>query len=574
MSNNIDCQKNFVMDVFKLWYRIPEYQRPYVWESENVTALLEDTLAAYRKNSAAEYFLGSMVLKVNRRKVNPADDNSPVYDEYELLDGQQRLTTIFLMLAVMRDITSNFTVKGVCKSAVFQSENIFELQPERLRIVFDIRDDVRDFIDKFVKDDGATQKSADLEILSADKAADISVRNMSKALLVIGDFLSDLTPKDLDGYFMFFWQKVLMTYVATQELHDAFQLFTVLNTGGVKLRNSDILKVENLSCVPDDNDRKNFARDWEEMEKYFGDDFDKFLSYIRTILVKRKADATLLKEFRENIYSAKKPLLNMGRETFEYIDGMFDIYKKIFDNLRDVNGNFEAANLLTLMNKGLETDYWTAATLSFCKKFGCENGTAYQNFCKFLRLLDKKVSADWICALSPTKRIENVNAIIKEIETVSAPDKLFAAQVFDIQHDFADILQADIYGKRYAKYLMLKLDLLYHGPSTPFQPPSTVSIEHILPQTPPPQSQWQKDFSEAQRELWTDKLGNLVLISRRKNSSLGNRDYADKKQKYFEKNIELFSNSVRVLNSYAQWTPAELQENHAAVVEKLLAAYK
>lgn len=562
------------MDLFKLWYRIPEYQRPYVWESENVTALLEDTLAAYRKNSAAEYFLGSMVLKLNCRKVNPSDANSPVYDEYELLDGQQRLTTIFLMLAVMRDITGNPSVKEVCKSAIFQSKNVFALQPERLRIVFDIRDDVRDFIDKFVKVDDATQKLDDLKFLSADKAADISVRNMSHALLVISDFLSALTPQDLDNYFMFFWQKVLMTYVATQELHDAFQLFTVLNTGGVKLRNSDILKVENLSCVPDDAERKNFARDWEEMEKYFGDDFDKFLSYIRTILVKRKADMTLLKEFRENIYFAKKPLLNMGRETFEYIDGMFDIYKKIFDNLRGVNGNFEAANLLTLMNTGLETDYWTAATLSFCKKFGCENGTAYQNFCSFLRLLDKKVSADWICALSPTKRIENVNAVIKEIETADSPDKLFAAQVFDIPRDFADILQADVYGKRYAKYLMLKLDLLYHGHSMPFQPPSTVSIEHILPQTPPQQSQWRKNFSDAQRELWTDKLGNLVLISRRKNSSLGNRDYAYKKQKYFEKNIELFSNSVRVLNSYAQWTPVELQQNHAAVVDKLLAAYE
>ena len=120
---------------------------------------------------------------------------------------------------------------------------------------------------------------------------------------------------------------------------------------------------------------------------------------------------------------------------------------------------------------------------------------------------------------------------------------------------------------------MLKLDLLYHGNSTQFQIPPTVSIEHILPQNPPPNSQWRKDFSDAERENWTDKLGNLILISRRKNSSLSNRDFAEKKKRYFANNIELFSNSVRVLNSYDSWTLAELKQNHADVIKKLLEVY-
>ena len=227
------------------------------------------------------------------------------------------------------------------------------------------------------------------------------------------------------------------------------------------------------------------------------------------------------------------------------------------------------------MRVGLEADYWTAAVLSFCQKFGFDTISAYDNFCRFLKLLDKKVSADWICSQTPATRIENVNSVIKAIETGNTPDKFFASAVFNVKlSDLAPILQEDIYKKRYSKYLMLKLDLLYHGSDTLFQPQSTISIEHILPQNPAQDSQWLKDFSDTQRENWMDKLGNLILISRRKNSSLSNRDFAEKKKRYLTNNIELFSNSVRVLNFYDKWTPAESEQNHAEVLNKLLTAYK
>lgn len=69
--------------------------------------------------------------------------------------------------------------------------------------------------------------------------------------------------------------KVLVIYVATEELQDAFQLFTVLNNRGVKLSNSDILKAENLKEVLLLHDRTEWAKKWEVMESYFGEDFDK-----------------------------------------------------------------------------------------------------------------------------------------------------------------------------------------------------------------------------------------------------------------------------------------------------------
>lgn len=95
-----------------------------------------------------------------------------------------------------------------------------------------------------------------------------------------------------------------------------------------------------------------------------------------------------------------------------------------------------------------------------------------------------------------------------------------------------------------------------------------MSVEHLLPQNPKADSQWRKDFSDQQREEWTHRLGNLVLISTKKNTSQGNLDYAEKKDRYFQKRISTCPNSLRTLQN-TQWTPVELEKNHFEVLAKL-----
>lgn len=545
MATEIKCEKKVIKEIFDLWYRIPEYQRPYVWETDQVRELLEDTFEAYCSNQDAQYFLGSMVLKINEK-----NENGVSYQEYELLDGQQRLTTMFLFFAAVRDMVDPVRLRKVvelCRGAIFQEEDEYINQPERIRIVFDIKDDVRDFVNEFVKTEKGTDRTADLETIAADKKNNVSIRNMANSILVIRRFLQE-NMQDAAGYFKYFLNKVLMIYVATEELQDAFQLFTVLNNRGVKLSNSDIFKAENLRELPTTGERTERAKKWEQMESYFGEDFDKFLSHIRTILVKKKATVGLLKEFDDNVYSNKKynrttktydsctPLLKRGQETFDYIQGFYQTYMEIFDRDHyEVNHNFEIYNYLRLMTDGLGADYWVAPVMDYYKTYRTEK------LCEFIKALDRKVSADWICALSPTARIENVNAILRDIEKSSTPEEVLAAESLHIHvGEFERVINLDVYGRRYARYLMLKLDLLYQGHTTKFAPPSTVSIEHILPQNPSADSAWVVDFTDSDRDEWTDKLGNLALISRRKNSSQGNLDFSEKMKKYFEKNIEVF----------------------------------
>ena len=79
-------------------------------------------------------------------------------------------------------------------------------------------------------------------------------------------------------------------------------------------------------------------------------------------------------------------------------------------------------------------------------------------------------------------------------------------------------------------------------------------------------------MTEEEKEEWTHKLGNLVLISRRKNSGQGRLDFSDKKTKYFTNSIETFPNSIRIMQK-PQWTISELKENHNQLINIIKAYY-
>lgn len=575
MATEIKCEKKVIREIFNMWYCIPDYQRAYVWDTDQVRDLLDDTISAYRENKEAQYFLGSMVLKINEKS-----ENNVSYTEYELLDGQQRITTVFLILACMRDMLTDYPqYQNSLAGFVYQAEDAILQQPERMRIIFNIRSDVRDFVNEHIKPLHGTCDSALLKDKMQAKDVNISIRNMANAMLVAHEFLEE-NKSDIIGYLSYFLNKVLMIYVATEELQDAFQLFTVLNNRGVKLSSSDILKAENLKELSA-ADRTSWATRWEEMETYFGEDFDKFLSHIRTILVKKKQTTTLLKEFDEFVYSNQEydrtqkkyvprtPILRRGKDTFELLYSYYHTYQEVFDTDHSVaTGDYEITNYLKLMETGFGADYWIAPVLDYYRKY------RRRGFVAFLKALDRKLSADWITAATPTVRMENVNAILREIEASQDSAELLQSKTFTInKSDFERVINGDIYGRSFAKYLLLKLDLIYRGSSTPMIPQAIASIEHILPRNPSADSQWVKDFSAAEREEWTNKLGNLVLISRRKNTSQGNRDYVEKKEKYFERNIEMFPNSIRIYQNYPEWKLSDLKKNHSDVVTELLNVY-
>lgn len=297
-EHEIKSEKILVKDIFSsMWFRIPEYQRPYIWTKDEVNELLDDLMFAQTEKPNQEYFLGSFVFQSKKADAAHGQD----FDENDLLDGQQRMTTLLMLFACIRDLSDSEKVRPSCQKSIFQKGDDIDDIPERTRIVFAIRQAVQDFVDEFVKTDGGTNREIDLEKIAAN-SLDRSIPNMARAIIEMRRYLTDPEKKiPLEDFVRFLRNRVLLIYVATEDLDDAFRLFTILNDRGVPLRNSDILKSLNLGALEKDKEKTQYATLWEEAEGELGEDFDRFLNYLRTILVKEKARLNLLQEFEENL---------------------------------------------------------------------------------------------------------------------------------------------------------------------------------------------------------------------------------------------------------------------------------
>lgn len=538
----IKSAKIKVMDVFKNWYIVPSYQRHYVWEEDNINALLEDIKDNYLERNDEEYFLGSYIIQSKN-------------DNNDLLDGQQRITTLFLLFAFLRDYerTEN-QYRDEFQDYIYQGAKPMSGIKERVRLTYEIRGNVKSFINEFIiPTNSIINKWETIKEKANDSKENISIQHMCRALLCFKKFFDENDTIDIVQYVTFINTNMVMIYISADTLEDAFRMFSIMNDRGVKLSNADILKSSNLEVISDKKDMESYAREWEELQADLGNDFDRFLSYVRTLYVKTKAKLGLLEEYNKNIFKTGK--LKMGKDFFESIKSYYNIYNNIIQ--LDNNNNYEYCNLINVLNSGnLPTD-WVPVIMSYYKKYKDKDLT------EFAKKLACKAIADMVCGESPTKRIENLNKIMPAIEDSSNPAELLSnTHLFAFDKElFLNNVQTDVYRKSYAKTLLLMLEYMYQDNSI-LHTYSFVSIEHILPQNPSPNSQWCTNYTDEERINNVDKIGNLCIIGRRKNTSLGNLDYQDKRKRYFEKNIGNFARTLHIYNKFPNsWLLIDLKQN-------------
>ena len=553
MTNGlIEANKGILKKIFseEFWFIVPEYQRPNVWQEENIQELIDDLYYAFENKQNSEYFLGALVLKRTREKE---------FKEYEILDGQQRLTTLCMMMAVLRDLMKKPQYKWTLSQMIYQEENELLKVPSRNRIKYNTRDKVKDFVKNYIIANGSTKKK---DLINYHEDTNISVSNMAKAISSMHNIFE--SKENLEAFAVFLLNNVLFIYVSTDNTEDAFRLFTILNDRGIPLSNADILKSINIGEVPEE-DLDEYSKNWEYLEEKYHKGFDRFLSFVRTILLKNKPASNLLDEYEKNIY--QKNILKKGKNTIDFLIELDEIYDKIID-LNDENLSNEYKNLVTIMKIGLHSDEWIPAVMSYFLKF------EYYNLDKFIKKLEYKFVGDLMSNVSPSKRRENLNNIIKTIEIVNKEniDTLFEnKELFDIDKNiFRNNINGEVYGKKYTKYLLLKIEYLMSDNSVHLSNYKEISIEHVLPQNPLKKSHWRRDFTENQRKNWTNKLSNLVLISNKKNVKLANLDFNKKKEEYLKHRMDVFNSSKIFLDKSSKWDEATLKSRQNTMVGMLL----
>ncbi|MEV4015662.1 DUF262 domain-containing HNH endonuclease family protein [Nonomuraea angiospora] len=553
VRSKIQALEQPIGDIFSDRYRftIPRYQRPYAWTTEQAGEMIDDLLAASDAkpslDDADPYFLGSIVLVKD-------DDDA----QAEVVDGQQRLTTLTILLSTLRGYVPDAFISPL-HERIFQKGDPIKGTLDQPRLT--VRDRDQEFFHKHIQKLSTAQ---DLKALATDSLPD-SRRNVVQNASLFHERLSSLSESARTRLVQFVDRHTYLVVVATQDFESAYRIFTVLNERGLNLSHSDILKSEIIGKIPD-SDQNSYTHKWESEEEDLGrSDFADLFSHIRMVFAKTKARESILREFRTAV------LAQMG-DGREFIDSVlvpmsdaFEVVKRA--DYKAATGAEEINQLLRWLNL-LDNDDWIPPAIRYLSNPTTET----HNLRRFLIDLERLASSLLVRRVDVTRRIERYGRVLQALEAgTNMFDETSPLQLDDTEvADTLKRLEGDIYSiTRVRMYVLLRLDSALSSGGASYDHP-IITVEHVLPQHPADGSAWWSAFTDKQHDFWVHRLANLVLLTRRKNSEASNLDFETKKEKYFttRTGTSPFALTSQVLAT-EEWTPAYLWHRQEALVAAL-----
>ncbi len=529
-------------------FRIPEYQRPYAWEREQATQLLDDLLETLDRADDEPYFLGSIVL-VKRKGESDA----------EVIDGQQRLTTLTILLAVLRDLTADDELRQNLQALIVEpGSKIRRLEPKP-RLELRARD--AGFFHDHVQVVNGTAKLVGVLKDSLATDAQKSVRGNAIALR---ERLQAFTEDRRLDLLAMLSERTFLVVVSTPDLNSAHRIFSVMNARGLDLSAADIFKSMIIGSIPGDASSR-YATKWEDAEESLGrEDFADLFLHLRMIFSKERGRRELLKEFPEQVLSHFE-----GRSA-TFVDDVLLPYADAYEQLRDQS--YSAPTGADRVNgwlrrlAQLDNNDWRPPALWALRH---HSGDA-DWLDRFFRKLERLAASMLLRRVYATPRAQRYADLLREMEVVGLEAPQFELTDFE-RAETVERLQGDLYlVTKVRKYVLLRLDeALANNPGVTYDH-AIITVEHVLPQNPRSDSKWVQLFTDEERQNWTHRLGNLVLLNRAKNSEAQNYDFDKKKQQYFtgKTGVAPFALTVGVV-SHASWTPDDLEKRQAELVATL-----
>ena len=578
-------------------FLIPSYQRPYAWGKDQAKTLVVDLLDAFEEAPDQEYFLGSIVI-VKR---------SPSSVAAEVVDGQQRLTSLSILIAAARDLMPIEERSDLSSLLVaeFMGDRSIGL---RLRTTGMHSDDR--FFDRFIRsEDGFDELSQMQSVLPSSQQC-----MRTNALAMRSELQNRLGDEDavkqerLKGFLGFVLQRSCLVVVESTDFESAYRIFSTMNNRGLPLGVSDLIKALVLEQFGDEDERNSINQIWEQEEADLtrlassgSEDptesrryFELLFSHIHRIRSKRRSTKNLFNDFKKDVLHIGSPGGFTALAAKEFVENVLvdcsDAYELILKRAvetTDEDARRKINYLYLPLLENIGNSDWQPAAISFL------SANRYQMSCahSFFKLLERTAAISLILGENVNGRAKRYGPILSALEE-GQQEALTSLHQSVSQADIQEVLRrinAGLYGESHAFYVMLRLDsaLADGGISISLSAPRA-SIEHVAPQTL--RQEWRDDWSEEDHDELKDKLGNLVLLSRRKNSQAQNYDFKTKKEVYFagrsrksasvdeSRNDEAgkvaaFPSVTRVLNAGDRWTPSIVRKNQSEYVSLLKSAW-
>ena len=254
-------------------YHNPGYQRPYAWTEDETGDLFNDLYGFFQTENTENFFLGSIVLIKDEQ------------DRYaDVIDGQQRLTTLSILFAVLADTFDNEDYKVDCKKYLQEKGNVLEGIEAQPRLFLKEKD--QPFFHKYIQNiqlDALGQ----LDPALLDTEAKLHIQ---KNCAVLRKSFAEMFSNDDDRlrFTQFLLTCCYLVVVSTPSQESAFRIFTVMNSRGLDLLPTDIIKSTVIGSLPKEK-QQEYTEKWEGLEELTGrDGFNEVFTHTRTIFVKER----------------------------------------------------------------------------------------------------------------------------------------------------------------------------------------------------------------------------------------------------------------------------------------------
>ncbi|EGK8165528.1 DUF262 domain-containing protein [Campylobacter coli] len=266
MENNSTNNQNQadvknISNTNSIFFEIPPYQRLYEWNKEQIQTLLNDIKTKFEENKNEEYFIGNVVVSKKNNKNNQQDV------KYLLIDGQQRLTTLFLIGFYLF-----YKIKNPNNDSNWKE---FIMQGDKLRISMPIREKEEKALKEFAKfcDEANKDNKSEnnLFLQEIKKIPQDICQNIPRALETIANWFKDDTNDDIAIFSNFIYSNVKFVFVELAQNTDLNRFFIRMNNRGKQLEKHEILKARLLKNISDKEERIVYAHIWDicsQMDNY------------------------------------------------------------------------------------------------------------------------------------------------------------------------------------------------------------------------------------------------------------------------------------------------------------------
>ena len=518
-------------------YEIPAYQRPYSWEKGNVEQLLDDVWEAFAANDE-EYFIGSLIT-IEREKGRL----------YDVVDGQQRLTTLNLIFARLRDGVDEPAKSELGRRVL--PRNALTGEEETPRLTLRQRD--QNFFRRHVLAGEAVPEAVRKEVA---KEQDAPKQRIIENLEAIDSFIAQHDQKTLKLFANYLLSRVYVVFVTTASWQSAYRLFNVLNARGMALSNADLIKNMLFARLGGNAARSSDLDEaWLELEEQIGiERLDQFMAHHRSSIVATKARKALHEEF--------EPLIETAATPFTFLD---EVNTSARNYLRVLRNEFEApaARRAVRSLKRVAFEEWIPPLLAFLNRPVADMPEG-----EFIDLLERITYQNWIRRLAFTARLTAYFQLITAIRAGKNADDIraiFRANAND--DEFRSLLDGEVYGRPFAQAVLLRLEEADQDELVTKDFGGKITIEHVLPQALK-DAYWRERFTDDDHRLWLHRLGNLALLAGIKNYKAQYFPFDRKKKIYAERNNRVSFDTTKPILSADHWTKDLLTARQADLVDR------